>query len=348
MRRSAKLNIGFVAVSVAVAAIVYCYSQLMVSAVTVNEVFEVKIEKGESFSSAVSKFSDKGLIKDRHLFKAIGRLTGLDRKLTPGYYQFYGRVRPWDVYQMLRHGIIVGWKLTVVEGDTLRIIKAKLAAARIIPEEEFEALATDPAFLEKLGIRAPSLEGYLFPDTYSISKGATATEIIEMMVRRLEEVYDDDMMRRAEYLGFTRKEVLTLASIIEKEAILDSERPVISGVYHNRLRKGMPLQADPTAIYGVKPMTAGVKKSDIRRRTDYNTYHIKGLPPGPIASPGLKSIKAALHPAKVPYLFFVANFQGGHTFSVTHEEHLTAVDAYRKLKYEARLAAEEQAEIQTQ
>jgi len=277
----------------------------------------------------------------------LGRLSGLERKLTPGYYQFYGRVRPWDVFKMLRDGLIVGWKVTVVEGDTMEMVRVKLMEEGIVAGEEFDALVADPKFLEKLGISAPSLEGYLFPDTYSISKGATAEEVIVMMVKRLDEVWDEDMARRAEELGFTKTEVLTLASIIEREAILDSERPIISGVYHNRLKKGIPLQADPTAIYGVKPLSSGVKMSDLKRRTEYNTYLIKGLPPGPIASPGLKSIKAALHPAKVPYLFFVANYQGGHTFSVTHEEHLRAVEEYRKLRYAAQLAAEEE-EVKTQ
>lgn len=346
MGKGPAFNLAFVAVSIVAVAVIYGYSQLMVPAIEVEEMFEVQIEQGESFASAVAKLEDRGLVKDPYLFSALGRLTGLDRRLTPGYYQFYGRLRPWDVYERLRDGIIVGWKITVVEGDTLSIIKEKLVSEGIVTEEEFDSVATDPAFLEKLGINAPSLEGYLFPDTYSISKGSTAEEIVEMMVRRLEEVYDEKFTRRAEYLGFTRREVLTLASIIEKEAILDSERAVISGVYHNRLRKGMPLQADPTAVYGVKPMSAGVTRRDIRRRTEYNTYHIKGLPPGPIASPGLKSIRAALYPAEVPYLYFVANFQGGHTFSTTHSEHLSAIRENKKRKYALRMAEKKQVKSQ--
>lgn len=345
-RRYWALNLGFAAVSLAALALLYSYSQLMVPVAHVQEMFEVKVEKGESFSSAVAKFDEQGLIKDPTVFSALGRITGIDRRLIPGYYQFYGTIRPWDVFRMLREGKIVGWQFTVVEGDTLRIIKRKLADEGIVPEEEFDALVADPAFLEELGVGAPSLEGYLFPDTYAISKGATAREVIEMMVRRLDEVYDSKLARRAERMGLTRREVLTLASIIEKEAILDSERPVISGVYHNRLEIGMPLQADPTAVYGIKPMSRGVTRTDIRRRTDYNTYHIKGLPPGPICSPGYKSIRAALYPADVPYLYFVANFQGGHTFSVTLDEHISAIAEYKKKKYAAQL--EDSGQVETQ
>lgn len=346
MRRLWVINLGFAAASMLAVALLYSYSQLVVPATQVTEMFEVKVEKGESFSSAVAKFEEQGLVKDPNVFSALGRITGLDRKLIPGYYQFYGTIRPWDVFRMMWQGQIVAWQLTVVEGDTLRIIKKKLADEGIVAEEEFEALAADPEFLDELGLEAPSLEGYLFPDTYLISKAATTREIIEMMVRRLEKAYDEALARRAERMGFTRRDVLTLASIIEKEAILDSERPVISGVYHNRLEIGMPLQADPTAVYGIKPMSHGVTRRDVRRRTDYNTYYIKGLPPGPICSPGYKSIRAALYPADVPYLYFVANFQGGHTFSVTLDEHLNAIAEYKKKKYAAKLKNGEQARTQ--
>jgi UPF0755 protein len=329
----------FMAVSFVAIAVLYCYSQLMVPLAPVQDTLEVKIEKGESFASAVSKLSREGLVKDRRIFRAVGRLSGLDKKLVPGYYQFYGMLRPWDVYETLKDGHIVQWKVTVVEGDTLMDVKETVVGEGIMNATDFDRYSTDQAFLETLGINAPSLEGYLFPDTYAVSKGSTPPEVFGMMFRRLEEVYDDEMTRRAEFLGMTRREILTLASIIEKEAILDSERPIIAGVYHNRLNIGMPLQADPTAIYGIKPQSAGITRRDIRRKTKYNTYHIKGLPPGPIAAPGLKSIMAALYPKNVPYLYFVANYQGGHTFSITMDEHLGAIREYRERKYAARMEA---------
>jgi UPF0755 protein len=334
-------NAVFIAISLAAVVALYCYSQLMVPLAPIEEMFEVEIEKGASFGSAVGKLDSAGLVKDHHLFTALGRMTGLDKRLIPGYYQFYGKLRPWDVFTMLKEGFVVEWQITVVEGDTLMDIKRKLAAEGTVDKEDFDRLATDGEFLGDFMVNAPSVEGYLFPDTYSISKGTSPEDVLGMMLRRLRAVYDEEMQKRAEEIGFSEREVLTLASIIEKEAILNSERPVISGVYHNRLRRGMPLQADPTAIYGIKPQSAGIFRRDIRRKTDYNTYFIKGLPPGPIASPGLKSIRAALYPAGVPYLYFVANFQGGHTFSVTMDEHRSAIEEYRERKYAAKMAEAE-------
>jgi UPF0755 protein len=341
-------RVKFAAVSFIAIAIMYCFAQFFIPLAPIEEVFEVNIEKGSSFASAVRQLGEEGLVRDRYLFTALGRMTGLDKKLAPGYYQFFGRLRPWDVFGMLRGGNIVHWKVTMVEGNTLMDIKETLVSEGIMNAVEFDSFSTEPEFLESLGINAPSLEGYLFPDTYAVSKGSTPEDVFGMMVRRLEELYDDEMTRRAEFLGMTRREVLTIASIIEKEAILDSERPIISGVYHNRLNIGMPLQADPTAIYGIKPQSAGITRKDILRKTKYNTYHIKGLPPGPIASPGLKSIKAALYPTNVPYLYFVANFQGGHTFSITMDEHLSAISEYRSRKYAARMAAKAAKEQQAE
>jgi UPF0755 protein len=344
MRKSVK----FMALSFIATATLYCFAQFLIPLAPIEQMFEVKIEKGSSFASAVERLADRGLVRDRYLFRALGRMTGLDKKLAPGYYQFHGRLMPAEVFGMLWGGHVVQWKITVVEGDTLMDVKETLVSAGVMNAAEFASYSTDAVFLESLGINAPSLEGYLFPDTYAISKGSTPEDVFVMMFRRLEDVYDDEMVRRAEFLGMTRREVLTMASIIEKEAILDSERPIISGVYHNRLNIGMPLQADPTAIYGIKPQSAGITKKDIMRKTEYNTYHIKGLPPGPIANPGLKSIKAALNPMNVPYLYFVANYQGGHTFSLTMDEHLSAIAEYRSKKYASRIttkaAEQEQAE----
>jgi UPF0755 protein len=154
------------------------------------------------------------------------------------------------------------------------------------------------------------------------------------MITRLREKYSGEMKVRTAEIGFSEREVLTLASIIEKEAVIDEERPLISAVYHNRLGKGIPLQADPTSIYGIKSAAEKITDKDIRKKTPYNTYVIKGLPPGPIASPGIKSIHAALYPAKVPYMFFVSNNDGTHRFSVTPAEHQVAVEMYRKKKDE--------------
>lgn len=325
-------NAVFILISIVVLVLSYSTLQMAVPKANIYPPIEVKVEKGMSFTQAVDLLKEQGLISDRALFIALGRLSGLHRRLTPGYYMFFGKMSPWDVFKSLRHGLIISWEVTVVEGDTLSDISNTLAEKGIMSEEKFDSLATDHSFLASLDIDAPSLEGYLYPDTYRIPKGAKPEEVLEMMVKRLREVYDSRLMKRTHELGLDELSVLTLASIIEKEAVIDRERPIISAVYHNRLQKGMPLQADPTAIYGIKPQSAGITGRDIRRRSKYNTYYIKGLPPGPIASPGVKSIRAALYPADVPYLFFVSKNDGTHAFSVTLEEHREAVETYKSLK----------------
>lgn len=322
----------FIATSILITALFYVCFQMAVPSLQRSVPLEVEVEQGMSFKEAAVVLSERGLVRDTRLFVALGRLTGLDRDLTPGYYSFDGNPSPWTVFLALWRGNVISWQVTVVEGDTLDDIKAKLVDIGVATEEEFDSLAGDRAFLESLSIDSPSLEGYLFPDTYGIPKGLALRDIFTMMVNRLRHSYTDKMLARAEEFGFTENDMLTLASIIEKEAVFNRERPVISAVYHNRLEKGMPLQADPTAVYGVKPMRYGITRKDIRRKTDYNTYFIKGLPPGPIASPGLRSIKAALYPADAPYLYFVSNNDGTHTFSVTLEEHLRAVETYRSIK----------------
>ncbi|MEJ2184003.1 MAG: endolytic transglycosylase MltG [Nitrospirota bacterium] len=297
---------------------------------------EVEIVQGMNFREAVGLLKTEGLIRNPKLFTALGELTGLDKRLIPGRYVFPRHSSPWTVFRTLGKAEPVPWEITIFEGEGLHEIRRKLADEGLVSEEDFDRLATDKGFLSSLGVEGPSLEGYLFPDTYRLHKGLPAEEILGMMVRRLREKFDQPLRRRARAMGMTELEVLTLASIIEREAMADGERYIISGVYHNRLERGMPLQADPTAIYGVRPLSEGVTREDLKNKTPYNTYTFKGLPPGPIASPGLESIKAALYPAKVPYLYFVSNGDGTHTFSATMEEHLAAVREYKKAKRRTR------------
>ncbi len=311
-----------------VLSLLYVFMQLL-STYPVNDV-SIEVRKGQSFRKAVDTFAEAGVVKDPTLFLILGRIGGVEDSLIPGEYVFSGPVSQWQVYRKLKNGEILPSGVTIVEGDSLLNIRAKLAAEELVSVEDFDRLSTDAAFLNSVGIRAGSLEGYLFPDTYRFDKGDAPEAVFETMVSHLREMYGPDLQARAKELGWDLHRVLTLASIIEHEAVHDEERELVSAVYHNRLRKGMRLQADPTAIYGIKPLSEGVTGEDIRRDTPYNTYMITGLPPGPISSPGLKSIRAALYPADVPYLYFVANgTDGSHTFSSTHREHLRAVRQYR-------------------
>lgn len=297
---------------------------------------EIHIPDGATFRQAVEILDKNGLIRDKKLFIIVGRVTGLHRKIRAGYYSITGKKSPWDILMLLKRGQIIEYEITITEGDSLREIGEKLFGTNILDEEEFIEITKDRDFLKKYNIDAPSVEGYIFPDTYKLPKGIEPQDAIGMMVNKMREKFSFGLRLQAKALGLTEREVLTLASIIEKEAVIDYERPIISAVYHNRLRRRMPLQADPTAVYGVKGSGEVITIKDLRRKTPYNTYIIKGLPPGPIASPSLKSIIAALYPADVPYLYFVSNNDGTHTFSVTVAEHLKAVKAFREKKRTAK------------
>lgn len=290
---------------------------------------EVQISEGTAFREAVSILAKNGLIRSETLFIVIGRVSGIDKRIRAGFYVFSGQVTPYDVLLKLRLGKVLEYEVTVVEGDSLLEIGKKLADAKLMSPDTFKDLAYGKAFLKELDIDSRSIEGYLYPQTYRFSKGAKPASVLKVMVQKLREEFSEDLEKRAAQIGLSENEVLTLASIIEKEAVVDNERTIISAVYHNRLRKGMPLQADPTSIYGVKSSRERITRNDLRRETEYNTYVIRGLPPGPIASPGIKSIKAALYPAKVPYIYFVAKNDSSHYFSRTLAEHNAAVARVR-------------------
>ena len=306
-----------------------------------NKNIEVRIPKGASFREAVEIFSKEKLIRNKTLFLIIGRITGIDRKIRAGYYSVYRSMSLLDLLKVLRKGQIIEYEITVIEGDSLREIAEKLSEKGIADKDEFKDLATDTNFLASYTIDAPSLEGYLFPDTYKIPKGMDPEDAVGIMINKMREKYSDKLKARAKEIGFSEREVLTLASIIEKEAVTDDERSLISAVYHNRLKKKMLLQADPTAIYGIKSSKEKITSKDLKRKTLYNTYTIKGLPPGPIASPGIKSIMAALYPAKVSYIYFVSNNDSTHHFSVSMEEHQAAVREYREKKKNGNQGREE-------
>jgi UPF0755 protein len=295
-----------------------------------NEPLEIEIRKGESFSDVVQNLYNNRLVRNMSIILLLSRITQLDRKVKTGFYSFSGRVSAYGVIERLISGKRVEVEVTIPEGFNIRHIARKLESARLISSEKFLSLAWDRGFLDSLGIDAPSLEGYIYPDTYRFPRGMPAEDIIRFMVENMRRRFTQALKERASSLGLSEREVLTLASIIEKEARVDSERPLISAVFHNRLKIGMPLQADPTSIYGFKDFTGKITAEDLKRDSPYNTYVIKGLPPGPIASPGLKSILAALYPADVPYLYFVSSSNGRHHFSVTGAEHIKAVRLYRR------------------
>jgi UPF0755 protein len=289
---------------------------------------EVMIPEGATYSRGIEILMKEDIIRNKLVFHVLGRITDVATNLKPGYYHMNTSMSPWSVFSRLKKGMIVQHSVTIPEGSDLESIRLKFVNTGLLSEESWE-LVYDSQFLMSMGINAPSLEGYLYPDTYSFAKGMKPENIFRIMVQRLREVLDQDLLARAGELGMSEREVLTLASIIEKEALYDRERPIISAVYHNRLKQNMRLQADPTVNYGVQK-SGMITRHDLRRATPYNTYVIYGLPPGPIASPGIRSVRAALFPSDVDYLYFVSKNNGTHHFSRTGKEHMKAVMIYQR------------------
>jgi UPF0755 protein len=327
-----KKNFVLIALCLAVVFFLYTAAELIIPLPFGNKSIEFEIKQGTSFRQVVEALAQRGMVRDKWVFLVLGRLTGIDRKIKAGYYPLWGTMSPLQIFNAMRLGSIIEYEITVVPGDSLREIGDKFFALGVTGVTEFQKLSADRAYLDELDIDAPSLEGYLYPDTYRFPKGLDITEVLTIMVNRLRDKFTDEMLARTMELGLSERDVLTMASIVEKEAITDEERPIIAAVYYNRLKRSMPLQADPTAIYGIKGSNERITRDDLLKRTPYNTYMIKGLPPGPIASPGLKSIQAALNPADVPFLYFVSNNDGTHNFSVTLSNHEEAVKAYRGKK----------------
>ncbi|NOY39258.1 MAG: endolytic transglycosylase MltG [Nitrospirae bacterium] len=311
--------------------IIYSFLNILVP-LNPKKPVEVYVEKGMTFTETLEKLQEGGLLRDKNIILLIGKITHIDRKIKTGFYEFSGPVSPLQIINALISGQVVEFKVTIPEGYNVWQIARRLDAAGIIAKEEFLRLAYNREFLDSMNIEAPSIEGYIFPDTYSFPRGMPPEDVLKRLVSGMRRHFTPEMKKRAEKLDLSEREVLTLASIIEKEAMADNERPLISAVFHNRLKRGMPLQADPTSIYGFRDPSGVITTKDLKRESPYNTYVIPGLPPGPIASPGLKSIMAALYPADVPYLFFVSDNNGGHRFSKTEAEHRKAVRLYRATK----------------
>ncbi len=288
----------------------------------------MEIKPGTSAWEISRQLEEKGVITDSLMFMAIATGTGKVTHLQAGTYVFEGRHYPLDIMHILFKGRTLKYRITIPEGSTIFDIASIVAETGLLSREEFFNSAQDPETTAFFGIDAPSMEGFLYPDTYYLAPHMTPREIMGKMVERFHEVFTGDMLRRAQELDMSVVQVVILASIIEKEAVLSREMPIISSVFHNRLKCGMRLQSDPTAIYGIDGFRRRISSKDLKRDTPYNTYRYGGLPPGPICIPGVKAISAALWPADTKYLFFVSQGNGTHYFSRSHTEHR---DAIRKM-----------------
>ncbi|HIJ89770.1 MAG: endolytic transglycosylase MltG [Desulfobulbaceae bacterium] len=273
---------------------------------------------------------ENGVIPPGRGFYCLARLSRLSQRLQAGEYLFTPGQTPYQILRILAAGATVRWSVTIPEGSNIYQLAEILAKGGWGERNLFLELMRDPEILARYGVRGASLEGYLFPDTYQLLRGQNPREIIGLMVERGRRVRQELGDLRDNPLGLSPHEVLTLASIVEKETAAPEERPLIAGVFMNRLRHNMRLQTDPTVIYGLADFDGNLTRKHLETSTPYNTYLINGLPPGPIANPGRASIAAVLHPAPESYLYFVSKNDGTHYFSHDLAEHNRAVLKYQK------------------
>lgn len=287
----------------------------------------VEIPKGSTPARIAAILEEQGIVTDADRFRWFIRFENAGPKLKAGELEFYTDMTPRDVLRTLIEGKQVTYRLTVPEGYRINDMVPLVAAIPFLDGEKFRTLATSEAVATELGVGAPTLEGFLFPDTYLLTRGEDERALIKRMVGRFNEVWTFDA--RAKELGLTRLQVVSLASVIEKETGQASERPLIGSVFHNRLKIGMKLQSDPTIIYGLPNYDGNIRRKDILYPHPWNTYVIEGIPPTPIASPGEGALKAALWPDESKYLYFVAKNDSTHSFSETYAEHAAKVVQYQ-------------------
>lgn len=292
----------------------------------------VRIPPGASTMEVARRLRAAGLVDRPRLFALYVGLHGAEGRLKAGRYRLDPDAGWGGFVSTLERGAVETVAVTIPEGFTVREIAPRIAELSGVSADSVRALARDSALVDRLGVPGPTLEGYLFPETYRFAEGTDPRRVLAAMVRRYRSFWTPERRARADSMGLTEREVVTLASIVEAEARWDRERPVIAAVYLNRIERGMLLQADPTVQYALDEPVPRLFYGHIRRVADdpYNTYTNPGLPPGPIGSPGEASLRAVLRPADVPYLYFVARPDGTHVFSRTLSEHNRARDRIRR------------------
>ncbi len=287
------------------------------------------VHKGATLRGVIRDLEKKGIIANKTPLLLWSRLSGHGTKIKAGEYRLNGGMAPLGVLNILSKGSIITHPVTIPEGFTIKQIAEELDKKGLTDKKKFSALAEDPDVARSYGISGSSLEGYLYPDTYRFGRDQSAISIIDVMVKRFFEV-TSLLQKKIGESGMTFHQIVTLASLIEKETGQRGERPVIASVFLNRLKKGMRLESDPTVIYGIRDFNGNLTRKDLSQSTPYNTYVIRGLPLGPIANPGEEAIKAVLYPADTKYLYFVSKNNGSHHFSKTLQEHNRAVRIYQK------------------
>jgi UPF0755 protein len=307
----------------------------------------VIIDEGIPFSEVADRVTEAGLVRSPRVFIALGRALGIEHRAGAGRYRFKRTSDMATVLRSLYRGVSYRERVRVPSGLVLDRIAGILSDRAGVDSTLFMAYAGDSAFMATLGVPSSNAEGYLFPDTYDVEWNEHPTVLIRRMVDNFYRAFDDSLRERSKEMGFTVNEATTLASIIEKEAMLDSEKPKISAVFHNRLRRGMKLQADPTVRYALERWTGKIYYKHLDEPSPFNTYYARGLPPHPICNPERSSLLAALYPEEgSENLYFVATGYGTHTFTQRGADHNRAkaeykrtLEAQRKARLEAEKAA---------
>lgn len=288
------------------------------------------VSRGESLSDVARHLEHNGLVRSSWAVEWLARARGLASELRSGEYVLSPTLGPGEILMRIAEGRVKTYEVIVPEGFTVQQIAERLGAAGLVETQEFLRAARDPDLADALGVEGETLEGYLFPETYRIPRGLAPETIARTFVAQFLTVWGE-IDELAEERGLSMHEVVTLASIVEKETGDSEERPLIASVFHNRLQRGMRLETDPTVIYGIPDFDGNLRRADLEDTDNpYNTYQIFGLPPGPIASPGADSMRAAVEPADTPYLYFVSRNDGTHRFSRTYREHVLAVNRYQR------------------
>lgn len=325
----------FAAVVIAAAAVAFLtffqfWLFLRLPGQSVLERRQVSIPPGTGAVGVARILHAEGVVSDPDAFYLLCRFRKAGQKLRAGEYAFPTLSTPDQILDQIVSGKAILYRLTFPEGSTVRDVARLLEEQGLASEKAVLRLSEDKDFLKELNLESSSLEGYLFPETYLFQRTQGEAAMLKMMVRQFRRNFPDAWRDRAAQMGWTVQDVVTLASLVEKEAKVDAERPVIAAVFLNRIDRNMPLQSDPSAVYDLAGFSGTVTPQHLKRQSPYNTYMNKGLPPGPICNPGAKSLKAALYPDKVPFLYFVSNNDGTHRFSETLTEHRQAVSDYRE------------------
>ncbi len=315
--------------SISLAGIVYYSASTWKS----DHATSLTIVPGMNVHQIATKLHQKGIIATPTLFKLLVRVYGLSHKMKTGTYDFPKHSTVFDTLDMVTSGQVRQYSFTIIEGWTMHDIAASLRGKPFLANphmpDEFLALAKNKAFAKELGLQSPTVEGYLYPDTYHVSYPLHAKPFLKRLIAQSKTIWNKLNSTYGIAPNLSYPEIITLASIVEKETGAASERTRIASVFVNRLVRNMLLQSDPTIIYGLKNFDGNIRRKDIRDKHKYNTYVHRGLPPGPICNPGKKAILATMQPEKTPYLYFVSKNNGTHYFSVSLKEHNNAVRKYQ-------------------